>query len=123
MPIICGGTGFYIDAVVNESIFPEVPPNKELRKELSNKSAPELFEILQKLDKDRSKNIDAKNSVRLMRAIEIAKALGKVPSIKESKNKKFDVIKIGLTIPDETLKEMITKRMLLRIKKGNDKRS
>ena len=118
VPIICGGTGFYIDAVVNESIFPEVPPNKKLREELSNKSAPELFEILQKLDKDRSKNIDAKNSVRLIRAIEIAKALGKVPSIKESKNKKFDVIKIGLTIPDETLKEMITKRMLLRIKKG-----
>jgi len=118
IPIICGGTGFYIDAVINESIFPEVPPNKKLREELSNKSTNELFEILKKLDKDRSENIDTKNGVRLIRAIEIAKALGKVPTINESKNNKFDVIKIGLTIPDETLKVMIKNRMLSRIKKG-----
>lgn len=116
--IICGGTGFYIDSIINETVFPEVPPNKELRKILSNKSAQELFEILKEIDEERSKNIDIKNSVRLIRAIEIAKSLGKVPSIKESKNNKFDVLKIGLTIPDEILKEMIKKRMLLRIKKG-----
>ena len=34
VPIICGGTGFYIDAVVNGTIFPNVPPNKKLREEL-----------------------------------------------------------------------------------------
>ena len=32
VPIICGGTGFYIDAITNGTIFPEVPPNKSLRK-------------------------------------------------------------------------------------------
>lgn len=118
IPIICGGTGFYIDAVVNGVIFPEVPPNKELREKLSKKSTLELFEILKKLDKERALNIDAKNGVRLIRAIEIVKALGKVPKIKTSSENNFDVIKIGLTIPDEILKEMIKKRMLLRIKKG-----
>lgn len=116
--IICGGTGFYIDSIINGAVFPEVPPNKELRKILSNKSAQELFEILKETDKERAKNIDAKNSVRLIRAIEIAKAIGKVPSIKKSKNSNLEVLKIGLTIPDEILKRMIKERMLLRIKKG-----
>lgn len=118
IPIICGGTGFYIDSLVNGNIFPEVPPNKELRNTLSKKSVNELFEILKKLDKNRAENIDVKNGVRLIRAIEIAKALGEVPKIKKSNKINIDFIKIGLTIPDEILKEMIKKRMLLRIKKG-----
>ncbi len=42
VPIVCGGTGFYIDALVHEMDFPAVPPNEELRKELSEKSLEEL---------------------------------------------------------------------------------
>jgi tRNA A37 N6-isopentenylltransferase MiaA len=72
VPIICGGTGFYIDAIVSGQIFPEVPPNKILRKKLENKSKEELFKILKKLDKNRAKTIDKDNPVRLIRAIEIA---------------------------------------------------
>jgi len=115
--IICGGTGFYIDGVVNGTIFPEVPPNKRLREELSKKSIPELLKILIKLDKDRAKNIDINNPVRLIRAIEIAKALGKVPKINKEKSK-YNFIKVGLDLPPETLKERIKIRLLIRIKKG-----
>ncbi|MDQ5971125.1 MAG: tRNA dimethylallyltransferase, partial [Patescibacteria group bacterium] len=79
VPILCGGTGFYIDAIVSGQIFPEVPPNKLLRKELENKSKEELFKILKKLDKNRAETIDKDNPVRLIRAIEIAEALGSVP--------------------------------------------
>lgn len=116
VPIICGGTGFYIDAVVSGTILPEVPPNKKLRATLEKKSAEQLYAILKKLDKTRAKDIDAKNKVRLIRAIEIAKALGKVPKVKNKE--KYDVIKIGLTLPDEILKERIHIRLLSRIKKG-----
>jgi tRNA dimethylallyltransferase len=116
VPIICGGTGFYIDALVSGQIFPEVPPNKKLRKALENKSKEELFKILKKLDKTRAESIDVNNPVRLIRAIEIAKALGKVPV---AINKpKYDLIYIGLTVPDEILKEKIRARLLTRIKKG-----
>ena len=125
VPIICGGTGFYIDAVVNGTMFPDVPPNKELREKLSKKSASQLFKILEKLDKVRAKNIDANNSVRLIRAIEIAKALGKVPALNKSdtfsapaENVSLEVLKIGLTLPSEILKERIITRLLSRIKKG-----
>lgn len=76
IPIICGGTGFYIDAITKGTIFPEVPPNPKLRKTLYKKSAPELFKMLEKIDKSRAKNIKNKNElnnkVRLIRAIEIA---------------------------------------------------
>jgi len=122
-PIICGGTGFYIDSVVNGDIFPEVPPNKNLREELAKKTAPQLFTMLKKLDIDRAKNIDENNKVRLIRAIEIAKALGKVPPIKISPRldlgeNKFEVLKIGLIFPPEILKERIYRRLLARIKIG-----
>jgi tRNA dimethylallyltransferase len=116
VPIICGGTGFYIDAVIDGAILPEVEPNKKLRTTLEKKSAEQIYVMLQKLDKTRSKDIDAKNKVRLIRAIEIAKALGKVPKVK--KVEKYAVMKIGLALPDEVLKERIRTRLLSRIKKG-----
>lgn len=115
-PIICGGTGFYIDAVVDGVTLPEVPPNLKLRETLGKKSAEDLLKILIKLDSVRAENIDVKNKVRLIRAIEIAKVLGKVPKIKQ--NTQYEVLKIGLTIPDEILKERIHTRLLARIKKG-----
>ena len=117
VPIICGGTGFYIDAIVDGTIFPEVPPNKKLRDELSKKTTGKLFEILKKLDNNRARNIDPKNRVKLIRAIEIVKALGKVPLVNTIKNK-FDVLKIGLTLPPKILKERIKARLFYRIKKG-----
>ena len=84
LPIICGGTAFYIDAVLGKAQLPDVPPNPTLRKKLEQKSAPELFLMLTKLDPARAKNIDPHNPVRLVRAIEIAKALGKVPPLKKT---------------------------------------
>jgi tRNA dimethylallyltransferase len=117
IPIVCGGTGYYIDSLINSLPFPEVLPNKKLRKELEAKDTTELFEILKKIDKDRAKNIDTKNRVRLIRAIEIAKELGKVPKLKKIK-KEYETIKIGLTFPDKELKGRIYERLIKRIKKG-----
>ena len=117
IPIICGGTGFYIESIVKNSFIPEVPANKELRKELSNKSTQELFEILLKLDPERAKTIDKDNPVRLIRALEIAKKLGSVP--KNVENKPIaDFIQIGLDLPDEILKERILKRINDRLNVG-----
>jgi len=120
-PIICGGTGFYIDAITKGVIFPEVPPNTKLRKELYSKSAITLFEYLEKLDKRRARDIEIKNEqnnkVRLVRAIEIATYLGEVPKIKTAKpNYKF--IKIGLYLPEEKLRSKIEKRVGKMFKMG-----
>lgn len=120
-PIICGGTGFYIDAVTNNIIFPEVPPNKKLRKELEQKSPNQLLNILEKLDKSRAQDIKIKNEqnnkVRIVRAIEIAKTLGKVPKYTKQ-NQKYEFIKIGLQLDKKDLREKIKTRLFARIKKG-----
>jgi tRNA dimethylallyltransferase len=109
-PIICGGTGFFIDAITKGVIFPEVPPNEKLRKILYSKKAIVLFEYLKKIDPERAKNIDSKNKVRLIRAIEIVKALGKVPPITEA-TPPYKFIKIGLYLPPDKLKKKIEKRV------------
>lgn len=115
LPIICGGTGFYIQSIVDNIVLPEVPPNKKLRGELEKKSALELFNILEKVDSNRAKNIDKHNKVRLIRAIEIAKAMGKIPKLKKNRVT-FDVLQIGLK--SENLSENIHKRLIRRLKKG-----
>lgn len=117
VPIVCGGTGFYIDTLLGSATLPEVPPNKILRAELMKKTASELFVLLQKLDPVRAQTIDAKNPVRLIRAIEIAKALGSVP-VAQNQGHEYEVLKIGLSLPDQILKEKIYTRLLSRIKKG-----
>jgi tRNA dimethylallyltransferase len=81
LPIICGGTGFWIQAIVDDVNFPEVKPDWILRNKLETFSVEKLLLMLRKSDPDRANNIDAKNKVRLIRAIEICKAIGKVPAL------------------------------------------
>ncbi len=50
IPILCGGTGFYIQAVVNGIIIPAVAPDWKLREKLEKKSAEDLYKILKKID-------------------------------------------------------------------------
>jgi len=120
VPIIVGGTGFYIDAVVFDQQLPEVPPNKLLRKELEKLSLDQLRQKLQLLDTDRYESIDIHNRVRMIRAIEIAETLGKVPNLKITIPRKsnYDVEWIYLDFPDDILKERIHDRLLKRMKQG-----
>lgn len=116
-PIIVGGTGLYIQSIVDNIVLPEVKPDWKLRKKLEKKTTEEMFTILKKLDPERAKNIDPKNPRRLIRAIEIAKALGKVPNL-EAKLPSWEAIQIGIKLSDEKLKENINKRLVCRLKKG-----
>ena len=115
-PILCGGTGFYIDAILYDQQLPEVPPNTKLRKEFSKKSAPELFALLETLDPARAETIDRHNSVRLIRALEIAHALGTVPKI--SRTRRFIPEWHIIDRPDTELKERISLRLKKRLRAG-----
>jgi tRNA dimethylallyltransferase len=116
-PIICGGTGFYIEALIKRENFPSVPPDERLRKELDKKNVNELLNILETLDKKRFENIDKKNKRRVIRAIEIAKTLGKVPETNLD-DSKYETLWIGTTWSNEILKEKIHTRLLKRLKTG-----
>ena len=84
VPILCGGTGFYIQAVIDGVIIPEVKPDWKLRRKLEKKTTEELFKWLKKLDSKRAKIIDKKNKRRLVRALEVI--IKTVPMIKQKEN-------------------------------------
>lgn len=118
LAIICGGTFFYIDALLGKTSLPEVEINKKLRSELAEKSAAELFSILQNLDTKRASDIDKDNKRRLIRAIEIAEAVGKVPPIDTANKTDYDVLTIGLEVNMKVHGEKLRQRILDRLEIG-----
>jgi len=116
LPFLVGGSPFYIYSIIEGWKFPKLKPDWKERKKLDKNTASELFKILKKLAKNRAKNIDKFNKRRLIRAIEIAKILGKVPKIK--KCCQFNCLLIGIKKEPEALKKLIEKRLEKRLKKG-----
>ncbi len=116
LPIIAGGTGFYIDALVGNITLPNVPPNRAFRKTLEKKSAAELFSMLQEKDSARAETIDAQNPVRLIRALEIAEAIGATPP--PTKETLYDAVWVGIDVPVEILNAKIEARLKARMKRG-----
>ncbi len=118
LPILCGGTGFYIQAVVDGMVIPKVFPDWKLRKKLEKKSVKELYQILKKLDSKRAKNVDKFNPRRLIRAIEIVMKTKKpVPPLK-FQPLPYPVLIIGIRKEKEELKKLIKKRLLRRFRQG-----
>lgn len=116
IPILCGGTGFYIQAVVDDLVLPDVPPNEPLREKLRSRSAESLFAELKDKDPRRAETIDENNPRRLIRALEIIEELGKVPKL--DKSQRFKTLQIGLNMPDKELKQRIIKRTKQRFEDG-----
>ncbi len=116
IPIIVGGTAFWVDALISGFAFPNVPPNPRIRAELQKKSPEALFRILKKLSPARAKTIDPKNPRRLIRAIEIARAIGPVPQL--STSSPYRALWIGIRPQDETLKRQISLRAKEMIRRG-----
>ncbi len=116
IPILVGGSPFYIYSIIENWNFPKVKPDWQLRKKLEKKTTNELFETLKKIDPQRAKTIDKNNKRRLIRAIEISRALGKVPKL--NKNSKYNFLLIGITKEKNELKILIDKRLKKRFKQG-----
>ena len=119
LPIICGGTGFWILSVVDNIDLPQVPPDQTLRADLEKKTTSKIFSLLKEKDALRAKTIDRNNRPRLIRAIEIALALGKNPKIDLHPQKtSADFLQIGLDFPKEVLDQRIEKRLAKRWRAG-----
>lgn len=94
LPFLVGGTGLYIDAVVDNFFIPEVPPNITLRKFLENA---DLESELFKRDPEAKKNLDIKNSRRVIRAIEMMDATRKKWSeLRKKGERKYRTLKLGI---------------------------
>jgi tRNA dimethylallyltransferase len=118
LPILCGGSYFYIKALTQGLLFPPVPPDWKLRKKLEKKSKKELFSLLKKLDPQRAKTIDKNNPRRLIRALEIViKSKKKVPPLLK-RPLDFDFLIIAIDKSPSFLKKAIEKRFLKWLKEG-----
>jgi len=117
IPFLVGGTGFWIQAIVDNIDFPAVKPNKVLRHKLMKKTNKQLFQILKKFDPVRAKNIDKNNPYRLIRAIEIIKATKK-PVPKLNKQPLYDSLILGITHSQNKLYKLIDLRLKKRFKQG-----
>jgi tRNA dimethylallyltransferase len=115
-PFLVGGSAFYIYSVVEGWQFPSLKANLKLRQRLAKKPVNQLLAILKKLDQKRAKNIDVSNSRRLIRAIEIAKAFGKVPKLQ--KVPRYNCLLLGVKKDQQQLVKLIRLRLLERLKQG-----
>ena len=122
IPIIVGGTGFYIDILLGRMTVAQVPPNLKLRKRFDKLSTNHLFKMLRKLDPQRAGAIDPYNKRRLIRALEIVQTTGQpVPKSKfdppaGGPNSKFDILWIGINPGKEQLAKNIKSRLEKRLK-------
>lgn len=117
VPIIAGGTFFYVDTLLGRINPPEVEPDYQLRAHLEDMSAETLHKSLEKLDPERAFNIDKHNKRRLVRALEIIHNLGKVPTSKPAECP-YEVILIGIKTERKALRTRIRDRVAGAIERG-----
>lgn len=106
LPILVGGTGLYIQALVDHFSIPEVPPNDGLREELLSLHSSEVLRRLQELDPDALEVVDVKNPRRVMRALEVVLSTGTSFAAQRQKREPLvDVLQIGIERSREDLYE------------------
>jgi len=119
LPIVVGGTGLYADVLLGRMSYPNVPPNNKLREQLERRTTKQLFAQLQRLDPRRAANVEPHHKRRLIRAIEIAKAIGQSPEKpRGDASRKYTVLWLGLSPTPEKLKKNIRMRLFARIRAG-----
>jgi tRNA dimethylallyltransferase len=118
LPILCGGTMHWMDAVVFRQVLPDVKPNYKLRKQLEAKSARSLFARIRTLDPVRAKSIDPNNKRRLIRALEIILTTGKPVPLLHASSSMFNVLWLGVKRPQTDLYKKIDRRLKQRLEAG-----
>ncbi|MFH1326262.1 MAG: tRNA (adenosine(37)-N6)-dimethylallyltransferase MiaA [Candidatus Falkowbacteria bacterium] len=118
LPILVGGTGLYVQAIIDGYNLSGTKPDKALRSRLEKKSVKQLQIILKKLDS--SFKEDVKNKRYLIRYIEIVKQTKK--PLKQALTKQeseYDYLILGITFPREIINQRIDERLVQRIASEN----
>jgi tRNA dimethylallyltransferase len=119
LPIICGGTHFWIQTLLENQPLPPVKPDLVLRARLERLPTEQLLARLKNRDPRRARSIDPRNRRRLIRALEIAEAIGTVPRLPQSKFTHHTSSLVIALVPDsETLRTNIAIRLKKRLRKG-----
>ena len=126
LPILCGGTGFYIKAVLMDFQLPKTEPDKQLRQKLENWELEDLINELETISPGASVNTPVDTKRRVIRAIEVAKSRGREKEDRKKETGKRrpensnlrDTTVIGIEYPREVIRQRITKRLYSRLNNG-----
>lgn len=121
MPLLCGGSGMYVEAAINGLILPEVPENPDLRKSLEGKSLEELTAILASM-KRLHNTTDVDTPKRAIRAIEIETYYKEHPEeagkAEIGKASRLDTLILGTSVSRDERRRRITQRLDTRLREG-----
>ena len=123
IPIICGGTGYYIDAVLFKRSYGNCPKNPEIREKLENlyneRGAEYLYELLKEVDPESYTKLSKNDYLRVSRALEIYYSTGKKKSeIVDDSEPRFDYIAFSIGFEREVLYRRINERVDKMFEKG-----
>lgn len=120
LPILAGGSGLYLYAVLYGYILPGIKEESEkLRKKLEKFSPKDLFERLKGLDPQAAQKIDPKNKRRIIRALEVVMLSGSQFSRLQKKRKpKFEALILGVKTDRQSLYSKIDARTVKMMKEG-----
>jgi len=116
VPLLVGGTGLYVRAVIEGYAVPEVPPQPALRRRLEREAAAHggsaLHARLSAIDPEAAGKIDPRNVRRVIRALEVYEVTGKpISSLQRKDPPPYRIVQIGLTLPREVLYRRIDERV------------
>lgn len=118
LPIICGGTGLYLDTLRKDFSFTQIKENFELRQSLAGLTKEELQLELKKFPAEKTSYVDKESKKRLIRAIEVAAFVQQNPDKLKSEKKPYQPYYIGIEVSPEERKKLISDRLLNRIDNG-----
>jgi tRNA dimethylallyltransferase len=119
LPIVVGGTGLYIRAILDRPNFAGATPSPELRLEVEKMTDNELLEEIAARDPDTAATIDDRNRRRLLRAVEILRTIGGTLAEHQAfGDSMYDVLQIGISLDREVLYARIDQRVDEMIGKG-----
>jgi len=126
LPILCGGTGFYIKAVLMDFQLPKAEPDKQLRQELEAWKLENLIKELEAISPGASANTPVDTKRRVIRAIEVAKDRGQETEVRSQKIDQHrssipdtrSPVVLGLDYPRTVIRELITTRLHFRLENG-----
>lgn len=122
VPIIVGGTGLFVDSLVQNIEFADIGADEKLRKELNEKSTDELYSMLEKADSTAAADIHKNNRKRVIRALELA--IGGTTKTDQNENSKlaenqYDALYIGINYKDrQVLYDRINRRVDIMLENG-----
>lgn len=115
-PLLCGGSGLYVESILKAYRMTPVPENKELRERLASKSLAELTEILASY-RNLHNTTDTDTAKRAIRAIEIAEYY-KTHEPEEGEFPRVNSLVVGVFFDRESRRQRITERLHARLKAG-----